>query len=633
MCACSGLTLFTLSLAAQTDPPQPEPPLQPLRTSITVNGLVAAEAPASLTVLDPLRLRETPGVNLDDRLRDVPGFSLFRRTSSLVANPTTQGVSLRGIGSTGASRTLLLWDGVPVNDPFGGWVYWDRFSPDELDRVEISRGASTSVFGDLALGGAIALFSRPAEPLRFNAGYEAGNRNTHELTAGASHLWRHFAVSGFGRAFTTDGYFIVPASVRGSVDRPAGVRFVAAATRLDLFGTADRLFLRFDLLAEHRENGTALQTNSTALGSLAGSYSHQWTHDQVSVLGYYTRENFHATFSAIGARRNSETLSYHQTVPSDGLGSAALWRHARARWHLLAGADTQRVEGTSTDRLFPSGLRIGGGSQLQHGVFAQSDLSLGPFTLYGGLRHHFTGRGQTFLSPSAGLALGHRMWRFRGSVYRAFRAPTLNELFREFRVGNVVTQANPDLRPERLFGAEAGFDLVRESTRVSLTLYRNDLTDLINNVTLQTGSTVVRRRENVSSALARGVEVNLRRSWAYWLGEASYLLADSRYTSGARIPQIPRHQGSANVAYRRAGTLVSAGLRSYSLQFEDDLNQFRLPGFATVQLAAEQRLTASLTARAAFENLLDRQFVTGFSPTPTIGNPRLWRLGLRWEHR
>jgi outer membrane cobalamin receptor len=624
-----------LCLGAQTSA---DPQLEPVKTSITVTSSISTEAPASITVLAADEIKQAAGVNLDDRLRRVPGFSLFRRSSSIVANPTTQGISLRGIGSSGASRTLILWDGIPENDPFGGWIYWDRFAPQEMDRVEISRGASTSVFGDLALGGAIGLFSRPAKARHFEAGYEGGNRNTHEVSAGATGLWRHFALSGFGRAFTTDGYFIVPTSVRGSIDRPAGVKFVAADTRLDFFGSADKLFVRFDLLSEHHENGTALQTNSTGLGSLAANYSHEWTHDQVSVLGYYTQEGFRASFSSIGARRNSEQLTMLQTVPSDALGSAAFWQHERSwhtgsRWHVLAGADAARAEGTSTDNLFPTGSRVGGGSQLQHGVFGQADASVGLFSFYGGIRHSFTGRGQTFLSPSAGVSIGRGRVRARGSVYRAFRAPTLNELFREFRVGNAITQANPDLSPEKLFGSEVGLDFVGENTRASITLYRNDLTGLITNVTLRTGATIVRQRQNAASALSRGLEATVRHTWNSWRGELSYLYADSTYVTGARIPQVPRHQGSGGVAYQRGRTLISADVRSYSLQFEDDLNLFRLPGFASLQLAAEQRLVAGFSVRAAFENLLDREYVTGFSPTPTIGNPRLCRIGLRWEFR
>ena len=177
---------------------------------------ISAEAPASITTVDQTQLTATPGVNLDDRLRQVPGFSLFRRTSSLVANPTTQGISLRGLGSTGASRTLVLWDGVPMNDPFGGWIYWTRFLPMEIEAVEVSRGASTSLFGDRAMSGAINVLSRESAALRYWASYEGGNRNTHEVGAGVADRWSQVAASVNARAFTSDGYFIVPSSVRGA---------------------------------------------------------------------------------------------------------------------------------------------------------------------------------------------------------------------------------------------------------------------------------------------------------------------------------------------------------------------------------------------------------------------------------
>src|SRR5690242_14755625 len=224
--ACLALT--ALPLWSQTPPTPPtddkqksEEKIPPVKTSITVTEKLSTDAPANITALDAKTLDQIPGVDLDDRLRSVPGFTLFRRASGLVANPTTQGVSLRGIGGSGASRTLVLWDGIPANDPFGGWLYWDRFAPSELERVEISRGASTSVFGDLAMGGAIGLFSIPPEPRHFELSYDGGNLDSHELSGGASNVWRRFAVSGFARAFTTDGYFIVPRRLRGAVDTPA----------------------------------------------------------------------------------------------------------------------------------------------------------------------------------------------------------------------------------------------------------------------------------------------------------------------------------------------------------------------------------------------------------------------------
>jgi len=624
--------ILSLPLYPQTPPaedPRQPPKIAPVHTSITVTEKISTDAPAAITILDANTISAIPGVNLDDRLRSVPGFTLFRRASSLVANPTTQGVSLRGIGGSGASRTLVLWDGIPENDPFGGWVYWDRFAPAELDRVEISRGASTSVFGDLAMGGAIDIISRPLSS-HFELSYDGGNLNTHELSGGASHTWRRFAISGFARAFSTDGYFIVPKTVRGSIDTRAAVEFIAANARVDYFDNTNRLFVRFDMLGEGRANGTIAQTNSTGLGTIAAHYSHATTHDEISVFGDYTSEKFRAGFSAIGAGRNSERVTMFQTVPSDAIGAAAFWRHGEARWHLLAGADTQRVEGTSTDRLVPTGARVGGGTILQHGIFGQFDYRAGPAEFFLGARHQFTGGGETFFSPSAGFAIGRGRWRTRGSVYRSFRAPTLNELYREFRQGNTDTLPNPALRPETVFGAEIGFDFVGESARASLTFYRNSLDSLITNVTLQTGANIIRQRQNAAAALSRGMEATVRRDFGPFHGEISYLFADSRFSTRFRISQVPRNQGSARLTYQHKGTLLSAGVRAYSLQFDDDLNLFALPGFATAQAEVSQRLTKQLTVRAAFENLLDRQYIVALTPTPNTGSPRLWRIGLRW---
>lgn len=591
---------------------------------------VEAEAPARVTTLGEKEVRRQPGVNLDDRLRAVPGFSLFRRTSSLVANPTTQGVSLRGLGSSGASRTLVLWDGVPLNDPFGGWVYWTRTAPEDLERIEIARGAPTSVFGDRAMSGTIALFSRPPGT-RWWGGYQGGNRGSHVLSGGAGGAWRHFAASTAVRGTTTDGYYVVRKDRRGAVDRPANVQFAAGNTRLDWSGQADRLFLRLDILAEERDNGTVLTRNSTSLGTLAANYSRQRQSDTLSVLAYHMREEYRATFSAISADRSIERLTSTQTVPSEATGAAGVWSRRHSRWNLLAGADMQRVEGVSTDRLVPSGVRVGAGSQWQHGTFVQSDAGVGGVKLYLGARHQFAGD-ERFWSPSAGFATRRGPLRWRGSVYRAFRAPTLNELYRPFRVGNAETQANAALRPETVFGAEAGVDYTGESSRFSLSFFRNELDHLITNVTLSsTPSLIVRQRQNAAAATARGIDADARLRWRQWTLEAGYLFAESRFSTGERIPQVPKHTGTAQATWMRRGTLVSAGVRAFALQFEDDRNQFVLPGFATVLLAASQTVGRGVSVLVEIENLLGREFLTGFTPVPLVGAPRLWRAGVRWR--
>lgn len=636
--------IFILSTLGAQSTSDPSPAIAPVQTSLTVVEKVAAEAPASLTILDSRRVQQTPGINLDDRLRMIPGFSLFRRSSSLTAHPTTQGISLRGLGSTGASRTLVLWDGVPLNDPFGGWVYWTRVSPDTVGRVELSRGASTSLFGDRAMAGAIALFTREPERTSHTralfGSYETGNRNTHQAEAGYANLFGRIGLTAAARAYTTDGYYIVGERFRGPVDREANVRFVAPTVRLDYLGAVQRLFVKADMLVEDRINGTSLLRNSTSLGTLSAHYSRDFSRDGLSFTGYHTRGEFRSNFSTIPVSRLTERITSIQSVPSLGTGGAAYWRHTATRWATLAGSDFARVSGRSLDTFFgATGLVTArtdaGGDVFHRGFFGQFTGNAGPVKLFLGAREHFAGSGRSFFSPNAGLSTGRGPWRARLSAYRSFRAPTLNELYREFRAGNAITRANSQLQPETLTGVEFGGDYTGERGRYSLTFFRNSLDNLVGNITLSSSPTqIIRQRQNIASALARGFELDLRqRVHSHVEVEGNYLFADSRVGSGLRTPQVAKHYGSAQATYFGSRTLVSAGVRSSSFQFDDDLNAFRLPGYATAHLTVRHQIRANLSAQMVFENILDREILTGYTPVPAIGAPRMWRIGLRYSGR
>jgi outer membrane receptor protein involved in Fe transport len=163
-------------------------------------------------------------------------------------------------------------------------------------------------------------------------------------------------------------------------------------------------------------------------------------------------------------------------------------------------------------------------------------------------------------------------------------------------------------------------------------LFRDDLDHLIDNATISSSSQMIlRQRSNFPGGLSRGIETNVFHRWNHWSGQAGYLFADARLSSGQRIPQVPKQQGTALLTYTAKWTMISGGIRAFGLQFDDDLNQFKLPGYAALELAAEQHVIGNLSAIAAVENLLDRSFLVGLTPFPTTGQPRLWRIGLRWS--
>ncbi len=518
------LACLTTRLAlTQTDQTTTTSSPAAVKTTVTVNATLSSNVPASITVLGNQQLLDTSGVQLDDRLRQVPGFSLFRRSSSLVANPTTQGVSLRATGSSGASRTLVLWDGIPINDPFGGWVYWDRLDPDNISEVDINRGASTSIFGDRAMGGSISIFSQTEQPQHLEADVLTGSQGMADVSAGYSNLWGLWGLSVHSRALTSDGYYITPESIRGSADDRANLRFATGDVHVDYLGLKNRLSLFFDILAEERHNGTNLTHNSTGLGTVGLTYTHSWTNDEVSFLGFHTEEQFHSTYSSVSLDRDTEKLASRQTVPVQDTGGALYWQHHAKHFHTFVGADTDDTHAISYDYSYATHtLTPSGGTLLEHGLFAQGDYTLGRVQFYAGIRHQFTGRnGETFVSPNGGITVGLGNFRLRATGYRSFRAPTLNELYRNFRVGNVLTLANADLVPEGLVGVETGVDWSNETSKISVTVFRNELNSLIDNATLRiTPLLITRQRENFPSALSRGAEVNVNRHWTHWRAEA-----------------------------------------------------------------------------------------------------------------
>lgn len=646
MLNCKHLLIMTavagklvLAQATQTPAPAAPPPadnttVKPVQTTVTVNGSLTNDTPATLTVLNSEDIQLTPGLELDDRLRQVPGFSLYRRTSSVVANPTTQGLSLRGVGSSGASRTLVLWDSIPINDPFGGWVYWDRFDPNYLDRIEILEGATTSVFGDRAMSGTISIFSPQIEHSRVIADIIGGNEGTIDASGGYQDTWGPWGLSIHSREFTTDGYYITDPPVRGTVDDKANVRFATGDVFLDYLGTKDRLSIHIDVLAEERHNGTELTHNSTGLGTLGLNWTHSWTNDQISVLGFHTQGQFDSTYSSVSANRDTETLVSTQRVPEYDVGGAIYWRHHGNHWNTIIGSDSDDIHGTSYDyslathRDTPSG-----GTLLERGVFAQGDYHVKFLSFFAGIREQATGlNGETFTSPNGGIAAGFGRFRLHTSAYHSYRAPTLNELYRPFRVGDVETLANPDLVPEGLLGVEAGVDWTHETTRISATFFHNDLNNLIDNATLSSTPTLItRKRENFPAALSQGFETKFTQRWRKWTLDSGYMFLDARLSTGQRIPEIPKQQGTAELTYASGATLVSFGVRVFGLQFDDDLNQFLLPGYAAVNASVQRHITANLSALGSVQNLLDRTYLVALTPTPNVGQPRLWQIGLRWN--
>ncbi len=667
----------------QVPPPPPELP------EVVVTGArlppAASEAAFSVLRLDEGDLRDQQ--RLDEALRAVPAVSLFRRTTSLSANPTTQGVSLRAIAPSGAGRTLVTLDGVPLNDPFGGWVIWSQVPTESLSGLDIVRGAGAGPYGAGALTGVIQLRERDAGAvLDASLGEYGGARLA---GSGAADLGPVRLV-GSALHETSDGYVPVRGPAAGAADRPLDLEVRSAALRADVpLGGAD-LSLRASVFEEERGSGVENSRASASGHALSAALARRpdggrpgWR------LQAWRRESDMTNgFVAVAADRSSASPAAEQyATPATGRGVNAALRRvivsgvARVEWEL--GVDARLFEGETRERFRNLGAgftrgRIAGGESSVAGVYADGSWSSGAWLVAGGLRYdgwrNRDGRrletdlatglptldeadpdrsGEVVsarLAARRDLGNGHAL---RAAAYSGFRPATLNELHRPFRVGNDITEANAGLEPERLAGVEAGWAWTGDRAALTATAFRNRIDDAIVNVTIGEGpgtfpragfvpaGGVLRQRRNAGTIEATGVEIDGRLDLTDVLSlRAAAAFTDAEMDGGPAAPQLtglrpaqaPRWSAVAGLDWRATDRLsLAADLRWESDRFDDDLNSRVLKGALTADVRADWALRPGVDLYLAADNLFDAEVevsetgdgVAGYGP------PRMLRLGLR----
>jgi outer membrane receptor protein involved in Fe transport len=422
---------------------------------------------------------------------------------------------------------------------------------------------------------------------------------------------------------------LVPPDQRGLVDVEANARH----TLFDL--TLDRgpFFIRGSRYDESRNNGTPLQINDTFIRQLSAGFDE----GAASLRAYVSHQDYHQTFSSIMANRASERLTVDQRVPSRAAGGSSQWAHPIGTHHALVfGGEYRDVDGVSNETTATAHTRNGGEQRIA-GAFVEDVIAATDrLSLTAALRYDSWRGRESSTSPR--LSVLYRATddlALTASAYRAFRAPTLNELYRGFRVGNVVTLANASLTPERLEAVEAG----ARWRWLRATLFSMTTRDTISNVTLSvTQQLITRERQNFGSARSRGAELEGEWHLPHDMRiSAGYLFTDTN-AEGRRIPQVPRNQATMQfllpvaggqlpaTGNRQPATEVGIQMRLSSSQFDDDLNQFPLRSYVVTDVFASRGWFA-----LSVENVFNRRIEAGATPVITLGQPRALHLGIRYR--
>lgn len=643
---------------------------------IVVTGMrpfpAVGEAAFGTTTLDAETLAKSD--RLDDALRQVPGLSLFRRSTSINANPTTQGVSLRGIAPSGAGRALVLLDGVPVNDPFGGWVIWSALPWEDLSGAQVLRGAGTGIYGAGALTGTIMLTEREGANSISIADAEAGELGSYRIgvsggaTLGDVDLFAHLSGT------RSDGWVPVDASHRGAADNhlwlDSGSGSLRAQTEIgDITTTA-----RISFYDEAR--GAGLVGAEAKAHGVNASLTLKRDPD-AGDLGWrlqfwLSQSAFSNTSVSVAPGRVSTTPANNQyKTPAWGYGANASLLGDDGgdfRWEL--GSDVRVTDGESRElyRFVGSDFlnhRRAGGKLVIAGLYGEFSYESAGWLFTAGVRGDYWATSQGHLVENvraSGVILNDQDYAgrdgivptgrlgvrreilggiyVRAAAYNGFRPATLNELYRPFRVGNDVTNANAALRPEKLTGIELGLGGERSADFVwNLTAFWNRLNGAIANVTIGTvPGGALRQRQNAGDISALGVEGDL----AWQLNDVvalrgAFSVTDARFVSGQlegrRPAQAPRVTVTGGMSWQASEQLaLEAGLRWEGARFEDDLNSLRLGSSLEVDARATWAFSEDWAAYVAVDNALDADIATGETADNVVSfaSPRVFRIGVTY---
>lgn len=628
------------------------------------------ETPASVVTVSRAEITASAGPVLDDTLRQVAGFSIFRRSSSRSANPTAQGVSLRGVGASGASRSLVLFDGVPLNDPFGGWVQWNRVSPIGVERVEVLRGGASSLYGNGSLSGAVNIIPRAVgDKFTFSAEAFGGSQNTMSGSTFAGFRKGDWSADLTASSFQTKGYIPVDSAVRGAADAFAGVRSTNFTGRLVRSFARGSVFLRPSFFGEVRTNGTGLQTNRTHIRQFSSGGEFLPGNSRLEWQLYGGAQVYDQVFSAVNAVRTSESLNRVQRVPAQNIGLSTRFSTVIQDHSLLFGFETRGVRGSSDETVYVNGLATSlvgaGGRERSVSFFGQDFVKIGRrFVIAGSVRYDewensrgltstrilstgqtattiFPDRDERALSPQISfLYQVNESFSFQAQASRSFRAPTLNELYRNFRVGNVLTLANQELRAEKADNLEAGVSFNKKRTYVRGTFFWTEVDQPVANATVSTTPTLItRQRQNAGRTRSAGFEMEAETEIDRLKLSLGYLMTDSRVISfptdptleGLAVPQVARHQVTFQVRYPVKNWTLALQGRASSKQFDDDQNLFRLEPYLQLDAFVSRRVKESVSIFMGVENLLNSRYSIGRTPVRTVSSPLNIRAGFRWK--
>ena len=639
------LLLAAVSGASPTPSPSPSPSALPVITTVRVatgSPQTLHHLPVAASVFDQTHLANTPASTGDAVLRNLPGFDRTRSNS----NFTNYGQLRVSFTGAGTDRGLVLADGIPAQDAFGGQIDWAEYPASDIVRAELLRGAGSALYGSGAIGGVLSLDTfAPANKsveaqgaLTFGAGTPQALLNYAQIQVPISHSLQA-SIAGEQSQMS---YLDLPPGYNSSIDKPAQSQTSMASFRLRYaMGNNDAIEYGYRGAWDYQQEGRPNYDFWRRLYQNSLRYAHTTANSSVQ-LGAYTRD-VQLTNQADAYPQSPGVLRYTQSVPTAESGVALRWVASAPHSEFAARTDERTVNGDSVqvgrNNVFQNS---GSGAQQLAGLALQETVNFTRGEVIAGIRGDIVNLLRANLvTPSTTALVPPRVDRavspriavrydlspqlaFRISDGAGFRAPYLNELVRGYQIGSIVYLPNPFLVPERSSSLSGGFDWSTARTHIALDGFRTYVNDAISFRTINPTTEI---RSNFAHTQTDGETLTVTRDLSpttrlQVYGTAQYARVTSPGpTDGKYLPYVP--EGSAGIDLDAAVSKFGVGISlSYLGQtFADDLNtqplgtSVLLGAHVSVPLRDEVKITVDVenATSARYLSSIDR-----YGPPATV---------------
>ncbi len=605
---------LAVAFAAQAQSAAQADAVQMKETVVTANRIEQplSDLVADMSVVDRETIETAGAVGVADVLSRLPGVQMVRNGGA----GSTTSVYLRGADTR---FTAVYIDGIRVDSQSTGGASWQDIPLEAIDRIEVLRGPAAAVYGSDAIGGVVQIFTKKGEgKAKPYVGLGWGSRGTVKAQAGVSG-----GVAGWDYSLG-----VSHASSNGfNAKTSAGFNPDADGYRNNAFNGR----VGYQINSNHRVEATALTSYMNAGYDATVSKTSPMADDRSIYKMNAVGLNWLAKWSDVYSTRLQYTQSrdFYQTKPSVYETDTRLHSYLfQNEWRLGAQTVTAALE-RREDKLVNNGLDIGSRNRSQNALALGYGLHAGKHTLQLNARHD---RDSEFGGHTTGsAAYGYEFmpnWRATASAGTAFRAPTLYQRFSQY--------GDASLSPEKGRNVELGLKWGKGSDSFSATLYRNNVSNLINYVG-GTGTCAGNTGlyggcyANVAKARYEGITLAATTRLGMVNLQGSVDFQDPRDTDkDLQLARRSKRYANLSADTTLAGWKLGAEMQAAGKRFDDAANKIVLGGYTLWNLSAQKQLTREWSLVARINNLADKRYELARTYA-TEG--RSGYIGVKWEAR